>query len=653
MARGNAKHPPGNPVHHPNPESLDKPPGITDNRAMLAAVVHEKLSGKPRLKIWALALLSGLLMAYSTPPHYLPGLGLVALVPLLLALPRLSAGGAFCASYLGGMIYVGANTWWLAEFTTTPGNEYVIVGMWVASVIVRGFSIGVAGLCLRWLLTRQWRYAVWLIPLCWLGLEFTHEFNIPGPYPWLSVAYCLAWFGPFLQTADIWGIYGITASMILFNLAAASLFSIEGSQARLGLRRSGHNRYALPVAASLVAILGTVYGLVQIERYSALERTDGPLVGLVQGNLAQEVKVLEDENKLPRSYSEHLALTQVAVKGRAELVCWPETMVFRGSTRDGHYFWGEDSSRAQFKDGVPSQSLRNSAEFTEFYISRLRAEIYHELKTPMLVGVVTPIPPEEQDEDWKDYGPRRHNSAMLLDSSGNLGGIYDKRNLVPGGENIPHEGNFLFRWITTKYSEQLQGSVSLVEPGRRSTRFSIPSKAERLGGKPWVFTSTICYEYAFPRTHADLALNGSDCVPDFNVNLSNEGWFKQSSELDHAVLYSRLRAIETRVPQLRCTNTGITCSIDACGRVRETLRVNGTDREVQGLLLVRPCVIERRQADDNTWFVNRLGGGLGFLGWIVNFHLFAFMLVGRVQERLRRRTRALPANTSEEAPLRP
>lgn len=86
---------------------------------------------------------------------------------------------------------MGANTWWLAEFTTTPGNEYVIVGMWVASVIVRGFSIGVAGLCLRWLLTRQWRYAVWLIPLCWLGLEFTHKFNVPGPYPWLSVAYCL------------------------------------------------------------------------------------------------------------------------------------------------------------------------------------------------------------------------------------------------------------------------------------------------------------------------------------------------------------------------------------------------------------------------------------------------------------------------------
>lgn len=243
--------------------------------------------------------------------------------------------------------------------------------------------------------------------------------------------------------------------MILFNLAAASLFSIEGPQARLGLRRSGHNRHALPVAASLVAILGTVYGLVQVERYSALERTDGPLVGLVQGNLAQEVKVLEDENKLPRSYSEHLALTQVAVKGRAELVCWPETMVFRGSTRDGHYFWGEDSSRAQFKDGVPSQSLRNSAEFTEFYISRLRAEFTTNFKTLMLVGVVTPIPPEEQDEDWKDYGPRRHNSAMLLDSSGNLGGIYDKRNLVPGGD-IPHEGNFLFRWITTKYSEQLQ-----------------------------------------------------------------------------------------------------------------------------------------------------------------------------------------------------
>lgn len=196
--------------------------------------------------------------------------------------------------------------------------------------------------------------------------------------------------------------------------------------------------------------------------------------------------------------------------------------------------------------------------------------------------------------------------------------------------------------------------MSLVEPGRRSTHFSIPSKAERLGGKPWVFTSTICYEYAFPRTHAELALNGSDCVPDFNVNLSNEGWFKQSSELDHAVLYfaparHRNPSAATALHQHRHHLPALT----PAAAFAKHFRCRRTDREVQGLLLVRPCVIERRQADDNTWFVNRLGGGLGFLGWIVNFHLFAFMLVGRVQERLRRRTRALPANTSEEAPLRP
>lgn len=573
--------------------------------------------GRRRLQLWGLCLISGVLLAYSTPPHYLPGLGLVALVPWLLALPRLGTWSALGASYAMGAIYIGANTWWLADLTTEPGHEYIIVGMYVLSVLVRALSIALAGVLCRYLLTRQVCAAVWLIPPCWLGLEFLHEFDLPGPYPWLNVASCLAWFEPFLQTADLWGTYGLSMALVLFNLAVARLFVLEGPGLSLKLRREGRRGLVLPAAASLLAVLGTLYGVIQLDRYSALE-APGPVVGLVQGNLAQEVKVQEDADLLPRSFDEHLALTRRALEQGAELVVWPETMVFRGATRDGHYYWGQDSSRREFAGGTPSSRLRSELQFREFYMARLRAEIFHEFRTPMLVGVFTEVPPEHRDEDWKDYTPRRHNSAMLLGLRGEVLDIHDKRNLVPGGENIPHEGNFLIRWITTRYADTLQGGVSLVEPGRRDTRFVLP-------GSKWRFTASICYEFAFARTHADLS---RDPAPHFHVNLSNEGWFKRSSELDQAVLHTRLRAIETRVPQLRCTNTGVTCSIDACGRLRDLLTVQGQDREVQGVLVTRPAVLAQPQS---TVFVQWVGGLPGYASALLNLVLALFMVAQRLR----------------------
>ena len=604
---------------------MDAPATASDNRPVAEPQTQNP---KPKtLLLWALCALSGVLLAYSTPPHSLPGLGLIALVPLLLALPRMTFKGAFFGAYLCGGIYIAANTWWLALLPAEGGNEYIIVGMFVLSVLVRAFSTAWAGVFLRWLLTRQGRFWIWLVPLSWLGFEFIHEFNIPGPYPWLSVAYCLSWFGPFIQTADLWGAYGLAASMVLFNLAFASLFAL-GENGKLKLRRQGANRIALPAAAVALAVFGTIYGVIQEQRYTDLEAGDGPLIALVQGNVDQEIKIGDEIEQVRKAFNEQMRLTHEASQQGAELIVWPESMVFRGATRDGHCLLSEESSRSWYKTGKPDPQLIVARDSTDLFITRMRAEIFHLTHKPMLVGVVTEIPPEEQDEDWKDYNFRRHNSAMALDAQGNVLGIYDKVNLVPGGENIPNEGNPLIRWIATHYAEELQGGVAFIEPGRNRVSFKLPSKTTRLQGRPWCYTATICYEFAFPRTHAWLAESDSEIRPDFHVNISNEAWFGSGSELDQAVVMSRFRCIETRTPMLRATNTGITCSIDACGRVHEVLIVDSKDRSVQGTLLVRPAVLD---TSIRTWFVAIVGAMAAWLGVAVNGILAALMVVGMIR----------------------
>ena len=80
----------------------------------------------------------------------------------------------------------------------------------------------------------------------------------------------------------------------------------------------------------------------------------------------------------------------------------------------------------------------------------------------------------------------------------------------------------------------------------------------------------ICYEDMFPQ----LARRAVRDDTDFLVNLTNDGWFGQSAEQWQHMAGAVFRAVENGVPLVRCCNNGVTCWIDATGRVREIFRDN-------------------------------------------------------------------------------
>jgi apolipoprotein N-acyltransferase len=51
------------------------------------------------------------------------------------------------------------------------------------------------------------------------------------------------------------------------------------------------------------------------------------------------------------------------------------------------------------------------------------------------------------------------------------------------------------------------------------------------------------------------------------ANLTNDGWFWGSSELDMHLTAAVFRAVEVRTPIVIAANTGFSASIDGCGRV--------------------------------------------------------------------------------------
>lgn len=153
------------------------------------------------------------------------------------------------------------------------------------------------------------------------------------------------------------------------------------------------------------------------------------------------------------------------------------------------------------------------------------------------------------------------NSAVVLDPSGSEILQYDKIHLVPFGEYVPA---WLDHWVGKITSE-----AGNFVPG------SNYAPARTAAGGIGVF---ICYEEIFPQLVRRLAPRGAGLL----VNISDDGWYGDSSASWQTMEMARLRAVENRRYLLRATDDGITDVIDPYGRVLGML-----PRHQQAALVVR------------------------------------------------------------------
>jgi apolipoprotein N-acyltransferase len=80
------------------------------------------------------------------------------------------------------------------------------------------------------------------------------------------------------------------------------------------------------------------------------------------------------------------------------------------------------------------------------------------------------------------------------------------------------------------------------------------------------FGVLVCYDDVVPGPSEELRAAGARVL----VTVTNEAWFGRGELRQHAAL-AAVRCIETRLPMARCGNDGLTCVIDARGRVTASL----------------------------------------------------------------------------------
>ena len=144
-----------------------------------------------------------------------------------------------------------------------------------------------------------------------------------------------------------------------------------------------------------------------------------------------------------------------------------------------------------------------------------------------------------------------YNAASVFAPDGSLLGRYAKIHLVPWGEYIPFKSFFSFAHGLT----------------RNAGRFTHGWKRSvfRLHGHHYgIF---ICYESIFASEIRQFAVNGAEVL----VNISDDGWYGDTSAPWQHLNMARMRAVENRRWLIRDTNTGVTAAIDPFGRITQSV----------------------------------------------------------------------------------
>jgi apolipoprotein N-acyltransferase len=472
---------------------------------------------------YLVAIAAGLLLASAFPGWNIAGFAWIAPAIILLAAQGRRGADAARIGYVAGLVFWLASLNWLL---CIPATGLPILGWLALSAFLALYSAlwvwlmaGTLEECHSWTERTLWALGG---AAAWVTTEFTRSHFLTG-FPWNLLGASQFEQIPLIQIAATTGVWGVSFVVAWFSLTVFS--------AGRRIIQYPANRYVWQseIVLPLIGIvLLYVYGMIQQDTLT--ESKDSLRIALIQPNIPQTAIWSESEDK--RRFGHLLTQTQAALTNPVDLVVWPES-------------------------AVPAVNDETYATIIKF------ARTNH-------VWIIL----NAEDDDLTNS----YNAAFVIDSSGRWLQVYHKRKLVIFGEYIPliHWLPFVkyFTTITGAWSAGTEPAYFSITPDSEdstsdsdSPRITVAGSPDSLPRRNIVAFPLICYEDSFP----ELARNAPGNDLDFLVNLTNDGWFGTRSEQWQHAADSVFRAIENRVPLLRCANNGVTCWIDASGRIRELL----------------------------------------------------------------------------------
>ncbi len=453
---------------------------------------------------FTLAVTTGVLYAALSPPAGFSSLAWIALVPLICALDRAAAGRAAALAGTFGFVATVIITAWLAP----TSDDYFERSRFETLFFV--ITVGATSIAPYFALSfgvlaytqKRLPRTLWILMI---------------PIAWVVAEYARGEFGlrsswsllgtsqaqaPYLrQIADITGVYGVGALIALGNAVFAETLLV----ARAWMRNAPATRFecGMPLirAASVFAICLALTLAHGSARLSEPVGHEDYDVAIVQGNLDQSLRWKRGEALRVLRHYQRLSERAIGAKAGA-----PDLII-----------WPESALQKSVSDPLYGPPL---------------AKMVSTMGVPLIVGA-----------------PRRdtrghYNSVSML-TPGAEPQVYDKIRLLPFSEWHPIDA---LASLPARGNESIGEYVAGSEPGVFSWR------DKRLG-------ILICFEAIYPQMARAVVANGASVI----FNLSNDGWFRGSGGPEQHLQQVVFRAIESGVPVVRATTTGISAVISPTG----------------------------------------------------------------------------------------
>lgn len=539
---------------------------------------------------WLLALVSGLLLALCFPDWNLSGF---VWVWMLLLFPAIWRGRSkrygFAVAYLAGFAFWSLNLKWLwtvsglgafamAAFLATYfgiwGAIAVSIGNpWrkrsddsnegekknrskieekIAAKKQSGKKHGLLGGAMDDSLTSL-KFA-FINAAAWVGVEWLRGWVFTG-FGWNGLGVAFHDTPVLAQAADLVGVTGLAFTPVFMSAVILQTARRLGAEAQTGKLKA---RLDFSVAALLLAVQ-FCYGVWRVNDVNGWE-TQPVRVLLVQENIPQDIKWEPKASAdIRQGYADSTAAAIAALEKdnveqlqknangdeiqlkTPDLVVWPESALplplLFAEGHDGYFVYGETQH-------VLDNEVRPLGSFT----------------------LISGMNEFEADFDgtlahFKEGGGQ-YNSIVAIQPEGELPlsiSTYRKMHLVIFGEYIPFVEQLPFLRKIFKFSSGADFA------GGFTAGTSTEPLTVAVGDGEVQLIPTVCFEDSVGRLTRKFVRR----APQVIVNVTNDGWFKESEAAAQHMANAKFRAIELRRPMIRSANTGVSAIITATGSTKD------------------------------------------------------------------------------------
>jgi apolipoprotein N-acyltransferase len=474
-----------------------------------------------------LAILSGLLLAFSWPTYGFAGLLFVALIPLLVAVDNIHKAKVkkdglkvFGLAYTSFVIWNFITTWWLHYADFYAGLFAVLANALLMATVIRIYYF-----------TKKRvgnHLSTIFLPAIWMAFEKMHLIWDLS-WPWLNLGNGFAEYYKWIQWYEYTGVFGGTFWIWLVNLTLLT-----------GVLKYIETKNIATLRAPLIRTIILIIIPISFSYYiynNYQEKGIDTNVVVLQPNLDPYIEKFQfGDDKLSKQLTD---LAEKEIKNNTSFVFGPETSLPDGIQINNMNRYGSIKNIKNFVGKHPK---------TDFVTGATLVQWYHNEKDATETARIT-----RNKDAWYDV----YNSAFSINNTDSIS-IYHKSKLVVGVENMP------FRNII----KPLLGSVIINLGGTVGTLGSQQERTVFTNNNYGITTApVICYESVYGEFVTGYVKNGANILS----VITNDGWWKETQGHKQHLSLSRLRAIENRRSVARSANTGISAFINQRGDITKSL----------------------------------------------------------------------------------